>query len=72
MRLHILLAFLETALGSSALHADDAIVLSGPWEMEQKSAPGKWMPAVVPGTVLTTLVKNGVVPDPYYGLNNKI
>ncbi len=40
--------------------------------MEQKTSPGKWMPAVVPGTVLTTLVKNGVVPDPYYGLNNKI
>ena len=45
---------------------------AGPWEMAQKTVPEKWMPAVVPGTVLTTLVKNGVVPDPYYGLNNKI
>ena len=26
--------------------------------------------AVVPGTVLTTLVRAGVYPDPYYGLNN--
>ena len=26
--------------------------------------------AVVPGTVLTTLVKAGEYPDPYYGLNN--
>ena len=50
--------------GRSVLTAD------GPWEMEQASAPGRWMPAVVPGTVLTTLVKNGLVPDPYYGLNN--
>ena len=52
---------------------DDAgvVVAKGPWEMEQATAPGKWMPAVVPGTVLNTLVKNGVVPDPYYGLNNK-
>ena len=30
------------------------------------------MPAVVPGTVLTTLVKNGKVPDPYWGLNNRL
>ena len=50
----------------------DVLVADSPWEMEQASAPGKWMPAVVPGTVLSTLVKNGVVPDPYYGLNNKI
>ena len=40
--------------------------------MAQQTAPEKWMPAVVPGTVLTTLVKNGLVPDPYWGLNNKI
>ena len=46
-------------------------VVKGPWEMAQATAPGKWMPAVVPGTVLNTLVKNGIVPDPYYGLNNK-
>ena len=49
-----------------------AVEISGPWEMEQASQPGKWMPAVVPGTVLTTLVRNGIVPDPYYGLNNKL
>lgn len=30
----------------------------------------EWMNAVVPGTVLTSLVDNGVYPDPYYGLNN--
>ena len=42
------------------------------WTMAQKTAPEKWIPAVVPGTVLTTLVKNGIVPDPYWGLNNRI
>lgn len=31
-----------------------------------------WMPAVVPGTVLDNLVRNGVYPEPYYGLNNKL
>lgn len=30
-----------------------------------------WMEAVVPGTVLATLVKNKAVPDPFYGLNNE-
>ncbi|MDP4185954.1 MAG: glycoside hydrolase family 2 TIM barrel-domain containing protein, partial [Bacteroidota bacterium] len=31
----------------------------------------KWMPATVPGTVLTTLLNNKKVPDPFYGMNNK-
>ncbi len=30
----------------------------------------KWMAAVVPGTVLTTMIERGVYPDPEYGLNN--
>ena len=30
----------------------------------------EWYNAVVPGTVLTTLVEAGIYPDPYYGLNN--
>ncbi|MBK7214260.1 MAG: beta-glycosidase [Bacteroidales bacterium] len=29
-----------------------------------------WMPAKVPGTVLSTLLKNGVYPNPYYAANN--
>lgn len=32
----------------------------------------RWMSAIVPGTVLTSLVENGVYPEPYYGTNNKI
>lgn len=43
---------------------------------EQLSQPGQktdgWMPAIVPGTVLNSLVHNGVYPEPYFGLNNKI
>lgn len=30
-----------------------------------------WMPATVPGTVLTTLLNNKNVPDPFYGMNNE-
>lgn len=33
---------------------------------------GDWMPAIVPGTVLNSLVYNKVYPEPYYGLNNKL
>ncbi|KAL6614586.1 hypothetical protein ACP70R_036856 [Stipagrostis hirtigluma subsp. patula] len=29
------------------------------------------MHAAVPGTVLGTLLKNGLIPDPFYGLNNQ-
>ncbi|WP_439506188.1 glycoside hydrolase family 2 protein [Sediminibacterium sp.] len=29
-----------------------------------------WSDAIVPGTVLTSLVASGKYPDPYYGLNN--
>jgi mannosylglycoprotein endo-beta-mannosidase len=39
------------------------------------SKPGfslnSWMPATVPGTVLTTLLNNKKVPDPFYGMNNE-
>lgn len=31
-----------------------------------------WMPAIVPGTVLTTLLYNHKIPDPFYGMNNKL
>ena len=31
-----------------------------------------WQAAIVPGTVLTSLVANGVYPDPYYGTVNKL
>lgn len=33
---------------------------------------GDWKKAVVPGTVLTTMLANKEVPDPFYGMNNKL
>lgn len=43
---------------------------------EQISKPGystaDWMPAIVPGTVLNSLVYNKKYPEPYYGVNNKV
>ncbi|KAI0526798.1 hypothetical protein KFK09_002389 [Dendrobium nobile] len=38
----------------------------------QPSGPSPpWMEADIPGTVLGTLLKNKLVPDPFYGLNNE-
>jgi len=62
------------------------LVLNRGWEMadawtvqatpEQISKPGfdtaSWYDATVPGTVLTTLVQQGVYPDPLHGLNNML
>lgn len=31
-----------------------------------------WLPAIVPGTVLNSLVYNKKYPEPYYGINNKM
>jgi exo-1,4-beta-D-glucosaminidase len=61
-----------------------AIVLYEDWRMTESaiigndghkfSLPGyktqKWYPTTVPATVLGVLVRNGIYPDPYIGLNN--
>ena len=31
-----------------------------------------WLPATVPGTILTTLVDNKLMPDPFFGMNNEL
>jgi len=67
-------------------NACSRIILNGGWKLrtssglsdsgEKISSPDytlntSWIPAVVPGTVLTSYVKAGLYPDPYVGLNNK-
>ena len=55
------------------------------WKMRKASEAGQaeriscvgfdtsaWMDAQVPGTVLTNLVANGVLPDPYFSDNNRL
>lgn len=70
--------------GGPTVRGDELLFNAG-WEMIEAprleaadgtalSQPGvntrDWYDATVPGTVLTTLVEEGVYPDPYYGLNN--
>lgn len=51
--------------------ADASTVLVSPVSIFNRSLnTDLWYAATVPGTVLTTLVSQGVYPDPYVGLNN--
>ena len=70
---------------ASFSYAQNSYELTGGWQCRQASLVQQtgeqlssantllegWQPAVVPGTVLTTLVANKEVPDPFYGMNNK-
>ena len=44
---------------------------SGELLSQLKSRPSGWYKATVPGTVLTSLVNDGVYPEPLYGENNR-
>ena len=42
-------------------------------ELSKTSRPlSGWLPATVPGTVLTTLLNNKRIPDPFYGMNGRL
>jgi len=51
-----------------ALHTNQ--VIDSSWQFRQVTDTN-WMPAEVPGTVHTDLMKNGVIEDPYYRLNER-
>lgn len=38
--------------------------------VSEKDNPEAWLPATVPGTVLTSYLDDGAVPDPFFGDNN--
>jgi len=48
----------------------DQVIASGQSLFNPEFNTSEWYNAIVPGTVLTTLVDQGVYPDPYFGLNN--
>jgi predicted GH43/DUF377 family glycosyl hydrolase len=73
-----------TLTARAETRTDGAVALREGWRLtpttnvaaddDAVSRPGfddsAWWRATVPGTVLATLVDQGVHPDPYYGLNN--
>lgn len=48
------------------------VKVGGPQLSKSDFPVDQWMKATVPGTVLTTLLENKKVPDPFYGMNNKL
>jgi hypothetical protein len=58
------------AVGSWRLSAAPGIDAGGAQLSRPDYDDARWYPAIVPGTVLTTLIARGVYPDPNYGLNN--
>lgn len=72
-------------ISSTALFAQNEYELNTGWlcspvakatqngtEISKKSfSIAGWLPATVPGTVLTTLLNNKLIPDPFYGMNNQ-
>lgn len=76
------------ARGSERIWLDSDITHNGDYQWKMMKAgdiadPGEkvslsdypttnWLPAIVPGTVLNSLVYNQKYPEPYYGINNKI
>lgn len=77
-RRHTFLLVLALLLPSSALAQSnaksgpkDVVSLDSGWEFRQKTdgAPSdatKWLPAEVPGVVHTDLLRNKLIPDPFY------
>jgi beta-mannosidase len=58
---------------SSGWQLQDVAKVPDPGEVISTAAytPANWFKATVPGTVLTSLVNDGVYPEPLYGENNR-
>lgn len=48
----------------------EVMLLDTGWEFSQ-SGTEKWMPATVPGTVHQDLISHELLPNPFYGMNEK-
>ncbi|HEX4038401.1 MAG TPA: glycoside hydrolase family 2 TIM barrel-domain containing protein [Acidobacteriaceae bacterium] len=80
-----IVAVLLSTVAAFAQSQPPAMEIAAGWQLQdsaQVSASGAalsakdyqpqgWKPATVPGTVLTSLVNDGVYPDPLYGENNR-
>src|SRR5512140_2136591 len=51
---------------ASDLNADGSQITGADFRMDG------WIEAVVPGTILTTLLYNKLIPDPFFGMHNNI
>lgn len=86
MRILLLTCMAFLVLPATSLIAQSRYELNSGWSCRQAgqvkesgdvlSSPtttlSNWLPATVPGTVLTTLLNNKLVPDPFIGMNNQL
>ena len=49
----------------------DSVTISGEALSASEQPLNSWIPAIVPGTVLGTLIDNRQMPDPFFGMNNE-
>jgi len=64
-----------------AAQQNETLSLNGGWQFRQvnksgqnraaDSSAGEWYAAEVPGSVQRDLIRHGLLPDPYYGTNEK-
>lgn len=58
-------------LNAHWLPAQNTIPLISDWQFRE-SGTDEWLPATVPGTVHTDLMAAGKIPDPFFGINEKL
>ena len=51
--------------------APETVKLDSGWTFSNAAADDDWRPAVVPGTVHQDLLRHGLLPDPFYGINEQ-
>lgn len=66
--MRLILSILLLALGVNSFAQDHEIELNKNWAFS-KAGSNKWYPAVVPGTVHTDLLRNRLIPDPFFADN---
>ena len=84
-RILLTLALLAALSAPMSANAQVSLPLNSGWQLQDSAkvsetgaslsstsyAPRRWYKATVPGTVLTSLVNDGVYPEPLYGENNR-
>ncbi len=76
LNLLLLLLFCASGEMQTQVHPGQTISLDSGWEFRQQQESGAtdmtvWRPAEVPGMVHTDLLRNGLIPDPYYRDNEQ-
>ena len=64
----IVLAFLISCSSTTNRNLEEMIEIKHNWTFSEKGKE-QWMEAAVPGCVHTDLIRNGLIEDPFYRLN---